>query len=182
MRQRALAALCALFALLLAAADAATPVAPALPPADRIVVEKEQRRLILFNRGEAIKTYRIALGPHPVGPKEQEGDGRTPEGRYIIDGRNAGSAFHKSLHISYPNAEDRARAAARGVRPGGSIMIHGLASGLGWLGATHRFFNWTNGCVAVTNSEIDEIWKLVPDGTPIDIVPLRATVNCRHAH
>ena len=171
MRRHAFAILFGLVALLLTAVHAATPTAPALPQVDRIVVEKQQRQLILFHRGEAIKTYRIALGPHPVGAKEEAGDGRTPEGQYIIDGRNAGSAFHKSLHISYPNAEDRARAAAKGVSPGGNIMIHGLAAGLGWLGPTHRFFNWTNGCVAVTNSEIDEIWKLVPDGTPVEIVP-----------
>jgi murein L,D-transpeptidase YafK len=139
--------------------------------ADRILVEKSARKLTLFKRDKILKTYRIALGRNPVGAKTQKDDGRTPEGKYIIDSRNARSRFHLSLHISYPNARDRAAAAARGVDPGGDIMIHGLTNGLGWLGALHRLRDWTNGCIAVTNSEIEEIWRLVPNGTTVGIVP-----------
>jgi murein L,D-transpeptidase YafK len=113
----------------------------------------------------------VALGGTPVGAKEQQGDHKTPEGRYILDRRNAKSRFYKSIHVSYPNEQDKERAARRGVSPGGDIMIHGLPNGFGWLGATHRAQDWTDGCVAVTNQEIDEIWELVPDGTPIEIRP-----------
>ncbi len=147
-------------------AEAAAPV-----QADRIVVEKGQRRMTLFNHGVPIRVYRIALGRHPVGPKERAGDGRTPEGHYVIDGRNAASPFHKALHLSYPNIDDRNRALALRVDPGGDIEIHGLRQGAGWIGSVQHFYDWTRGCIAVTNVEIDEIWKLVPDGTPIDIQP-----------
>jgi murein L,D-transpeptidase YafK len=160
-------------ALILASIVTVTAFADPLPPnvADRVVIEKAQRRLTLFNHGALIRTYSVALGIHPVGPKEQLADGRTPEGRYVIDGRNADSDYHKALHISYPNADDQARATAKGVQPGGDIMIHGLRNGLGWLGSTHRLFDWTNGCIAVTDSEIDEIWRLVPDGAAVEIMP-----------
>lgn len=106
-----------------------------------------------------------------AGPKRQEGDERTPEGLYRIDWRNPNSVAHLSLHISYPDAEDRARAGAAGVAPGGSIMIHGLPNGWGFLGALHRRLDWTDGCIGVTNAEMREIWALVPDGTPIRIAP-----------
>jgi murein L,D-transpeptidase YafK len=99
------------------------------------------------------------------------GDGRTPEGIYSVDGRNPKSAFHFSLHLSYPNSADTARASAMGVPPGGDIMIHGIKNGLGWLGSLHRFVDWTQGCVAVTNDEIEEIWDMVPDGIRVEIVP-----------
>jgi murein L,D-transpeptidase YafK len=111
------------------------------------------------------------LGEGGLEPKEREGDARTPEGHYIVDSRNAASHYHKALHISYPGTEDRQRAAKLGVSPGGAIMIHGLPNGMAWLGATHRFYDWTLGCIAVTDAEIDEIWKLVPDGTPVEIRP-----------
>lgn len=142
-----------------------------LPRADLVVVEKAKRTLTLYRRSRPLKTYGVALGPNPVGHKQQEGDGRTPEGRYVIDFRNRKSAFHRALHISYPNAADSRRARARGVSPGGAIMIHGLPNGLGALGRTHRLRDWTEGCVAVTNDEIEEIWRAVPDGTPIEIRP-----------
>jgi len=121
--------------------------------------------------GKVIRTYKVALGRGGLAPKERESDGRTPEGHYIIDSRNAASHYHKALHVSYPNAEDRARAAKLDVPPGGAIMIHGLPNGMGWLGAAHRLYDWTLGCIAVTDEEIDEIWNLVPVGTPVEIRP-----------
>jgi murein L,D-transpeptidase YafK len=149
--------------------------APALKPADervtRILVEKAARTLTLFRDDTVVATYRVALGGDPVGPKRQQGDSRTPEGRYRIDFKNAASRYHLSLKVSYPDADDRARAAAAGVSPGGDIMIHGLPNGYGWLGASHRVHDWTDGCVAVTNAEIEEIWSLVDVGTPIEITP-----------
>jgi len=111
------------------------------------------------------------LGRGGLAPKEREGDARTPEGYYIIDAKYAASHYHKALHVSYPNAEDRARAAKMGVSPGGAIMIHGLPNGEGWLGAAHRLYDWTLGCIAVTDEEIDEIFTLVPVGTPVEIRP-----------
>jgi murein L,D-transpeptidase YafK len=118
-----------------------------------------------------MKTYRIALGRSPVGKKTREGDRKTPEGCYTIDWRNPGSRFYRSLHISYPNDEDIQQAASQGVSPGGDIMIHGLKNGKSWIGKRHRRQDWTDGCVAVTNTEMDEIWDAVPDGTPVKIVP-----------
>ncbi len=139
--------------------------------ADLVVVDKSERRLTLMSGGREVRSYDIALGPSPEGHKQQEGDGRTPEGRYVIDWRNVNSAFHRSLHISYPNAGDRARARRRGVDPGGAIMIHGLPNGMGTLGGLHVASDWTLGCIAVTSEEIEEIWRVVRDGTPIEIGP-----------
>jgi murein L,D-transpeptidase YafK len=139
--------------------------------ADRIVIEKAARTLSLFSGGRKLKSYRIALGSRPRGPKQQEGDARTPEGAYVIDGRERDSAFHRALHISYPNADDRRHARARGVSPGGAIMIHGLPNGMGVIGPAHLLRDWTQGCIAVTNDEIEEIWRAVPNGTPVFIKP-----------
>lgn len=139
--------------------------------ADLVVVEKSARRLTLHRAGAALKSYRVALGRQPIGPKRVEGDGRTPEGLYVVDGRRRDSSYHRALHISYPNVEDAARARRRGESPGGSIMIHGLPNGLGWIGSAHRATDWTDGCIAVTDSEIEEIWAAVPDGTRIEIRP-----------
>jgi murein L,D-transpeptidase YafK len=139
--------------------------------ADKILVEKSVRRLTLIRAGKPLRVYRVSLGTHPIGPKEREGDGKTPEGRYVIDKKLMHSAFHRALHISYPNAPDRARAAVLGVSPGGDIMIHGLKNGLGWLGPLHHFSDWTQGCIAVTNAEIEEIWAMVAEGTPVEIMP-----------
>jgi murein L,D-transpeptidase YafK len=133
--------------------------------ANLIVIHKARREMLLL-RGESIlRAYRIALGRDPVGHKFQEGDGRTPEGRYTIDRRNPKSRYHLSLHISYPDATDAARAQEAGVPPGGDIMIHGVGTAL------PASADWTQGCIAVTNEEMDEIWRLVPEGTPIVIHP-----------
>jgi murein L,D-transpeptidase YafK len=139
--------------------------------ADRVIVKKSARSLILISDGHVLRSYRIALGSAPVGAKEHQGDHKTPEGNYILDRRNAKSRFYKSIHVSYPSEEDKKRASRQGVDPGGDIMIHGLPNGFGWLGATHRVRDWTDGCIAVSDAEMDEIWDLVRDGTPIKIEP-----------
>ncbi len=138
---------------------------------EKVFVEKSARRLSLLRGGKLCRTYRVALGRNPLGAKEREGDGRTPEGQYVVSGRNLHSNFHRALRISYPNKVDKARAASLGVSPGGDIMIHGIQNGLGWLGPLHRVSDWTEGCIAVTDAEIEEIWNIVKDGTPVEIVP-----------
>ena len=138
---------------------------------NRIVVEKSARKLSILRDGKQIKTYRIALGRNPTGAKQEEGDMKTPEGIYKIDSRNAQSSFHLALHISYPSDEDNKRAAARGVSAGSDIMIHGIQNGQGWIGAFHRWKDWTAGCVALTDEEIEELWHVTPDGTTIEIRP-----------
>jgi murein L,D-transpeptidase YafK len=140
-------------------------------PADNVLIEKKERRLRLFSKGEVIKAYKIALGGDPVGPKERQGDNKTPEGVYIIDSRNRGSDYHLSLHISYPNEKDKRRARELGVSPGGDIMIHGIKNGSTWVGASHSEVDWTKGCIAVTDEEMEEIYKLVPNGTMVEIRP-----------
>ena len=149
------------------------PVAP--PPANsianRILIEKKARRLTLFHNNTPVKTYEIALGRQPEGPKQFQGDNKTPEGRYLIDSRKKNSSYHRALHISYPNAKDAAFAAKQKRPAGGDIMIHGLPNGMGSLGPFHRLRDWTAGCIAVTNAEIEEIWRAVPDGTPVEIRP-----------
>jgi murein L,D-transpeptidase YafK len=139
--------------------------------ADRVVVLKKERTLQLLRHGKVIKSYKVALGGDPLGPKTRQGDHKTPEGVYTLDSRNAHSQFYKSIHISYPSARDRASARAQGVSPGGDVFVHGLANGYRWLGSSHRMKDWTDGCIAVTNEEIDEIWAAVTDGTPIEIRP-----------
>jgi murein L,D-transpeptidase YafK len=138
---------------------------------DQVIVQKKEHTLTLLSHGKAVKTYRVALGGAPVGPKERQGDHKTPEGRYVLDRRNPNSQYYKSIHISYPNDQDRKKARASGVSPGGDIMIHGLPNGYGKIGAMHRLHDWTDGCIAVTNEEMDEIWMVVRDGTPIEIRP-----------
>ncbi len=138
---------------------------------DLVVVEKSQRKMVLLSNGTEIRTYDIALGGNARGHKMQQGDRRTPEGRYVIDYRNPKSRYHLSLHISYPNAQDRARARRRGLNPGGMIMIHGSPNHWQRAEALLKGVDWTNGCIAVTNAEIEEIWSLVEDGTPIEIKP-----------
>jgi murein L,D-transpeptidase YafK len=145
--------------------------APTPTKADFVLILKKDHVMELLAGGKVIRTYKVAIGQGGLAPKEREGDARTPEGRYIIDSQNAASSYHKALHISYPNADDRQRAARLGVAPGGAVMIHGLPNDKGWLGPTHRLYDWTLGCIAVTDSEIDEIWNLVPVGTPVEIRP-----------
>jgi murein L,D-transpeptidase YafK len=139
--------------------------------ADSIVLDKSDRTLTMFSRGVQVKQYDVALGKNPVGDKVRRGDGRTPEGLYFIEGRNPGSKYHLSLRISYPSADDRTSAARRGFTPGGDIMIHGLPPAFATVGALHRQQDWTEGCVAVTNAEIEEIWRAVPNGAKILIRP-----------
>jgi murein L,D-transpeptidase YafK len=137
--------------------------------ADKVIVLKSKKRLILMNRDRALKIHKVALGKEPIGPKRCQGDLKTPEGNYKMDWKNAESRFHLSIHISYPNNADRVRAKRLGCSPGGDVMIHGLPDEWDWIGKLHRWRNWTNGCIAVTNPEIEEIWRSVPIGTPIEI-------------
>jgi murein L,D-transpeptidase YafK len=139
--------------------------------ADRVLVEKSARRLTLLRDGKALKTYRIALGGAPDGPKQYEGDQRTPEGIYSIDFHKPDSDYHLALHISYPEQRDIDRAAVEGRTAGSDIMIHGLPNGRGWAGRFHRRADWTAGCIAVADFEIEEIYRAVPDGTPIELRP-----------
>lgn len=139
--------------------------------ADRIVVEKSAHTMTLLRQGKVLKTYKVALSTVPVGAKEHTGDHKVPEGLYTIDRKNPHSQFHLALHISYPNATDRERARKLGLAPGGDIEIHGLSEAYSWLGGAHRAVDWTDGCVAVTSAEIEEIYPEVPVGTPVEIRP-----------
>ena len=136
---------------------------------DRMLVVKSERKLYAYSGGKLIVTYAIALGKQPLGAKEQEGDFKTPEGLYVIDGRNAQSGYHKNLAISYPNEWDKSVAAKLGKPTGGDIKIHGLENGKGYIGKFHRLKDWTNGCIALTDEEVDELYEHVPDGTIIEI-------------
>ncbi len=140
-------------------------------PANKILIEKKDRRLTLSAKGKVLKTYQIALGGNPIGPKERQGDNKTPEGTYVIDSRNRDSRYYLSLHISYPNEKDKKRAKQLGVAPGGDIMIHGIKDGFSWVGDLHTEVDWTKGCIAVTDEEIEEIDRLVPNGTTVEIRP-----------
>ncbi len=142
-----------------------------LPKADKVVVLKGKRVMNLLRKGKVFKSYRIALGQKPVGKKICTGDKRTPEGKYVVDCRKTGSKYYLALHISYPNEGDVKKAEQLGMLPGGDIMIHGLPDGYDDVDKFHRITDWTDGCIAVTNKEMEEIWMLVPDGTPIEIKP-----------
>src|SRR4029078_3853374 len=142
--------------------------------ADSIVVEKGRRTLTLFQAGFKVRTYKIALGKQPGGDKIQKGDGRTPEGVFRIDFKNPQSKYHMALHVSYPDATHLQRANQLGVSPGGDIMVHGLPPAYADYGASHSEFDWTEGCIAVTDNEIEEIWRAVPSGAAIQIKPRRA--------
>ncbi len=139
--------------------------------ADHIRVEKEMRRLYLFRNGICIKQYSIALGSSPAGHKEKEGDGKTPEGNYYIVSKNPKSNYCLSLLISYPSDKDVKAAKLKNVNAGGAIMIHGIRNGLGWIGKNHTLMDWTRGCIAVTNEEIQEIYNAVQPGTTVEILP-----------
>ncbi|NJO55320.1 MAG: L,D-transpeptidase family protein [Rhodospirillales bacterium] len=140
-----------------------------LAKADKVLVVKQQRRLYLLRDGEVMRSFRVALGPNPVGHKVFQGDGRTPEGLYILDWRNSNSQFYRSIHVSYPNESDSARAGMYGSDAGGLIMIHGQPRD--HFGGSNPSYDWTEGCIAISNAEMDEIWMAVDDGTPIEILP-----------
>ena len=141
------------------------------PEADLVIIEKAARQLHLLEGGEVFRTFPIALGIRPVGDKKQEGDFKTPEGRYILDARNPNSEFFLSIHISYPNAEDRREARELGVPPGGAIMIHGQPNVPRYSETYYRTQDWTNGCIAVSNSDMIDIWLMTGENTPIEIRP-----------
>jgi murein L,D-transpeptidase YafK len=150
---------------------AASFAAAETPQADKIIIVKSTRTMTLMKGDKVLKTYRVALGTVPVGPKQVHGDHKTPEGSYVISGKNPASRFHLALRVSYPGPADRARARKLGSSPGGDIMIHGLGREFAFLGLLQWRTDWTDGCVAVTNEEIDEIWRLVPVGTSVEIRP-----------
>jgi murein L,D-transpeptidase YafK len=144
---------------------------PAAAQADLVEVFKSERRMEIKRSGSLLRAYRVALGFAPLHHKQSEGDGRTPEGAYTIDARNPKSAFHLSLRVSYPEAQDKAHAQALGVPPGGDIYIHGLPNGWRKLWTPHPRRDWTTGCVAVSDAEIREVWSLVPTGARVVIHP-----------
>ena len=146
-------------------------LAQALEEVNRIIVLKSERRLLLMRDDEVLKTFWIALGRRPVGQKVERGDGRTPEGLYRIVGRTKDSLFYRALELSYPNEADKERARRAGVNPGGDILIHAVPEDYEPKDAGVRMIDWTNGCIAVTNADMDEIWARVADGTPVDIRP-----------
>jgi murein L,D-transpeptidase YafK len=147
------------------------PSAAIAVTADLVRVNKSEARLYLLKGGTEFASFHVAFGAHPQGPKTRQGDGRTPEGRYVLDARNAHSSFYKSLHVSYPNAEDRRRAERQRVSPGGDIMVHGQPNGWGAYAAITQQTNWTLGCIALSNEDMDIVWDSVPVGTPIQIEP-----------
>lgn len=156
--------------------DSGTPLQTAQTnantPIDKILIHKAARKMYLLSNGKIVKEYDIALGFEPIGAKERQGDGKTPEGLYKISGRNIKSRYHKSLRVNYPAQKDLENAKAKGIKdPGGDIMIHGLPNGMGAIGRAHLLRDWTLGCIAVTSDEIDEIWELVPNETPVEIRP-----------
>ena len=140
-------------------------------PADFVLVVKSESRLYLMREGQEVASFKVAFGSNPQGHKQQQGDERTPEGRYTLDYKNANSAYYKSIHISYPNAKDRENARKRGVDPGGHIMVHGQRNGYEVFSVFAQLFNWTNGCIALSNRDMDVVWQTVNPGTPIEIRP-----------
>jgi len=142
-----------------------------LPKAQKVLVVKSERKLYLIREGKPYREYHIALGKKPEGPKEREGDQKTPEGNYTLDFKKRDSSYYRAIHVSYPSEEDKARAKKMGVSPGGAIMIHGQPNWWGWLSLIRQRFDWTAGCIAVSNGDMDEIWQAVDPGTPIEIRP-----------
>lgn len=143
------------------------------PTIDRVVVKKSQRKLELVGNGNVVREYRISLGGSPVGHKYREGDQRTPEGSYVLNWRNPASNYYKAIHISYPSERDRKVSYQLGYNPGGMIMIHGMPNYIQSASMRRQYVgrDWTQGCIAVQNDAMDEIWQLVKDGTPIQIMP-----------
>jgi len=134
-----------------------------------VKVDKSDGKMYLLDNDVVVKEYHVVFGANPKGHKQQEGDERTPEGSYTLDYKKEDSSFYRAMHISYPNAADVENAKKRGVSAGGYIMIHGQPNSLGWLSALSQRFNWTNGCIALTNNEMDEFMSLVEVGTNIEI-------------
>jgi murein L,D-transpeptidase YafK len=154
-------------ALLVAVVVALGPAAAVADKADLVRVKKSEAKLYLLKAGVPFAEFHVVFGAQPQGHKQQEGDERTPEGRYLLDYKKVDSAFFKAIHISYPNAQDIARAKQQGVNPGGAIMIHGL----GWFSPVAQLVNWTNGCIALTNNDMQTVWEAVDAGTPIEVEP-----------
>ena len=142
-----------------------------IPKADKVLVDKSEKRLYLIKDGEQFMSLPVTFGGEPKGHKVQQGDQRTPEGNYTLEWKNPNSKFYKSIRVSYPNAEDRAKAERLGVDPGGDIMVHGQANGWQWASPLLQFFSWTDGCVALSNKNMDKVWESVEPGTPIEIRP-----------
>ena len=142
-----------------------------LPAADKVLIEKSERKLHLFKNGVAFKTFDIALGLRPGGDKKEEGDFKTPEGEYMLDAKNSKSKYFLSIRVSYPNEQDRQEAQQRSVNPGGAIMIHGQPNFPNWSETYYKTQDWTNGCIAVSNSDMLDIWAMTNENTPIEIRP-----------
>ena len=157
--------------VLMLALTSAPATASEFPVADKVLVEKGERKLHLLKDGEPFRTFEIALGVEPVGDKEMEGDQKTPEGVYTLDDRNPDSDYFLSIHISYPSASEMRQSSARGIDPGGAIMIHGQPNRPTYSAAYYAKEDWTNGCIAVSNSDMIDIWLMTPDGIPIEIRP-----------
>jgi len=138
---------------------------------DLVVVDKSTSSMALMRNGQILRKYRIAMGDSPVGHKVTEGDQRTPEGRYLLDYKKSNSSYYRAIHISYPNEEDSLRATALGISPGGQIMIHGQNPNSSLPPEDAQQYNWTDGCIAITNAQMDELWRAIDEGTPIEIWP-----------
>lgn len=138
---------------------------------DLVRVLKSEHKLQLVSAGKVVNEFHVALGGNPKGHKKQEGDERTPEGQYVLDYKNENSSFYRAIHISYPNTKDTELAMSMGVSPGGQVMIHGQKNGFGWLSSVMQRFNWTDGCVALSNQDMDIVWQKVRTGTPIELFP-----------
>ena len=147
------------------------PVVFGSEKADLVRVVKSERRLYLMRDGEVLDSFHVAFGGNPKGHKERQGDQRTPEGRYVLDWKNQQSKYHLSIHVSYPNATDREHAKKLGVSPGGDIMVHGQPNGKETFTWITQRFNWTDGCIALSNKNMDIVWATVDSGTPIEIEP-----------
>ena len=146
-------------------------VASTTEKADGVLVIKQEGRLYLLKKGKRFASFKVTFGANPVGHKQAQGDQRTPEGRYMLDYKNSNSKFYKSIHISYPNAQDKANARRKKVDPGGDIMIHGQTNGWEWASVFMQFVDWTDGCIALSNRDMDKVWDAVDPGTPIEIRP-----------
>jgi murein L,D-transpeptidase YafK len=168
---RGLLAVLGIASLLGGAAAGEPNVATSTDRADYVVVDKSERKLYLYKAGRVLREFDVALGQMPNGPKQREGDFRTPEGKYFLGGRNTNSDFFLSIHVSYPNDADRARARAEGVDPGGQIMIHGWPNDPKYDLRRYESTDWTDGCIAVNNSDMVDIWLMTRESTPIEIRP-----------